>query len=102
MPNPSMPDAAELRARLNQNSVNLLLIDADVALTFADVAETSTDASRSRQAVRDARHAYDVICERRPRFSFSKDEEHTLKTKLQRIKERLTGLGEVFGGGREA
>jgi hypothetical protein len=82
--------------KLNRSGVELLMTDADLALTYVEIAETTRNASHSKQAVRDARRAYDVISAKRSEFRFSQEEAERLQAKLSSIRERLTKLGESF------
>lgn len=91
-----MSDAASLHEQLNRISVQLLLTDADAALTFVQVAEGTRSEERAKHAIRNARRAYDVISEKRPQFRFSKHAAETLETKLQNLRSRLLLLGEAF------
>lgn len=91
-----MRDVASLFEQTNRASVNLLLTDVDIALTYINIADTSKTESRAKQAVRDARRAYDVICEKRPRFYFSEQEAHELERKLVKLKDGLKRHGEPF------
>lgn len=92
-----MPDAVSLNEQLNHISVQLLLTDADIALTFLNVAEETHRDDSAEQAIRDARRAYDVICQKLTRFRFSKREAKMLGNKLQQIKARLMKLESRHG-----
>lgn len=85
-----------LNEKLNRASVEVLLTEADVALTFVNLATTSKDKSRSNQAVRNARAAYDLIHQKRLQFDFSPYEAQALQAKLGMIKSHLIRLGETF------
>lgn len=75
---------------LNENCVQLLLTDADLALTFIQCAETSNDSTRVDRAVQYALRAYTVICEKRPAFRFSDAQAQSLDIKLQLLRVALT------------
>ncbi|HTZ59644.1 MAG TPA: hypothetical protein VMB49_16165 [Acidobacteriaceae bacterium] len=91
-----MEDPSQLGEDLDRTSMKLLLQDADLALTFLDLAETAQDGSRRKKAAGDARRAYQVILQKRPRFSFSDVEARVLDIKLARIKAHLKRLGQRF------
>jgi hypothetical protein len=88
-----MPNPLQVKDDFNRASVKLLLTDADVALTFVGLAETTGDESHRKQAVQDARRAYHDIVRKRPQFSLANWEAHTLDLKLEQIRTRIKRLG---------
>jgi hypothetical protein len=87
-----MRDPSQLKEELNRASAKLLLIDADVALTFAEVALTTRDETNRKRAVKDARRAYDEVCTKRHRFKFSDSDGRTLNAKLEQVRAQLERL----------
>lgn len=80
---------------LNETSVQFLLTDADLALTFIQIAETSNDSRRVGQAVQDALTAYNMIRQKRGKFRLSDAQAQTLEGKLQQIRSGITQLGAI-------
>jgi hypothetical protein len=80
---------------LNQSRVNLLLHDADLALTSTEVARTTSDQDSYKHAVRNAKRAYKVIRESRLRFDLSTVQAEALDQKLEQIKRCLEQMDEI-------
>jgi hypothetical protein len=80
-------------ADVNEASVTLLLTDAEVALTFLDMAEvTSFPESRSRQ-IGEALTAFRSITKLSPRFVFTREQRRSLDEKLSVLRTRLLDAG---------
>jgi hypothetical protein len=80
-------------SELNRATVKVLLTDANVALTFMDIAETSTDETQRKQATRHARLAYHILRQKRPQFSFADSTARELDVRLEQLRIRLKRIG---------
>ena len=75
--------------RANAVKADLMLIDADMALSFLDLAElTKSSVVRQRQKVR-AAEAYRTVMERLPDVNFTKQQKAELDKILKKIRSRL-------------
>ena len=75
--------------RANAVKADLVLIDADMALSFLDLAElTKSSVVRQRQRVR-AAEAYRTVMERLPDVTFTKQQRAELDKMLKKIRSRL-------------
>ena len=75
--------------RANAVKADLMLIDADMALSFLDLAElTKSSVVRQRQKVR-AAEAYRTVMERLPDVTFTKQQKAELDKILKKIRSRL-------------
>jgi hypothetical protein len=90
---PKMRD--RFRQSLDQTSSQLLLNDADLALTFTEVAETTRDPKRRDRAIGAACKAYLLIQQKRGLFVFSENDGHRLESTLREIKARLENAGQL-------
>jgi len=92
---PSVPKSW-LSERANRNGANFLLIDAQVALTFSDLALRARDEQKRKRTAQTARTAYDTIMRLRDGFDLSDAETDELDANLQRLKGELHSLGQRF------
>lgn len=77
----------------NEAGVNLLMTDAEIALTFLDAAKITSDAAGAARKIREARRAYDSILHLIPRFTLSEEQSETLDERLSLLRERLRRIG---------
>jgi hypothetical protein len=77
-------------------SVEILKTDANVALTFTEVAPNHSSAAAKAKTVHLARRAYDYIKSRRLTLPVSDADADELDSKLAIVKQRLEALGEQF------
>jgi hypothetical protein len=87
---------SQLRDDFNRLSVEFLKADAEVALTFTNVARNLSDKQAAAESVRYARTAYNYISERRIQAPISRADAIGLDRKLATLRKRLEGLGEKF------
>jgi hypothetical protein len=76
----------------NRLSVEILLSDADLALTFTEIALNHCDQNSYARTVRNARKAYDTIAAKRSEVAMSADERTELDARLAVLKSRLEKL----------
>jgi hypothetical protein len=91
-----MPDSWQPREKSAILSVDILKIDADLALTFTESARLLSDPDRAAQSVRHARRAYDFIAGMRTEIPPSNTDTQELDSKLATLRKRLEDLGEMF------
>ena len=89
----SMPRRRALNPRTNKLSADFLIIDSEVALTFANLALTATSPEKKRRTAQTARKAYDTIMRLRQYVELSDAEESKLEANLRRLKRELQKLG---------
>lgn len=85
-----MKSIQELQAQSNQANVNLLFTDAEMALTFLDLARTSQDEKLKLRRMHEAGKAYTFIQRRIPTLRLTPDETIALNKKMALLKLRLT------------
>ena len=78
----------------NRILVELLLADADLAMTFIAIAETGPAQETTRRNIANASKAYDDICKRRPSVGMSPQDAKTLRQKLDKVREGLRSFGQ--------
>jgi hypothetical protein len=86
----------QLRNDFNRLSVEFLKADAELAPTFACVAQNLHHKQAWAESVRHARTAYDYISGRRIQVQISRADAIELDRKLAILRKRLEGLGEKF------
>jgi hypothetical protein len=86
-------DPSPLEER-NRIVSQLLQTDADLALTFIEVADTSLDPATTKRNIQNARKAYEDICRKRSSTPMSPKDMTVLQGKLDRIRENLRFFGE--------
>jgi hypothetical protein len=89
-------DFADIREDLNSTSIDLLLTDARLALTFLSTAETTESRETAERNIRNARKAYEFVQKCRLRYLFTESEAAELNSTLVQVKRRLEALGESF------
>jgi len=72
------------------------MTDADLALTFTDLALTHKDPEAAAQSFRRAQQAYDFIARKRTEVSISGANARELDAKLEILRNLLQELGERF------
>ena len=87
-----------LRDDFERLTLEVLLTDVDLALTFTDVAHNLSGQGAIEQTVRNARRAYNVISGKRSNLAISEDDSRQLDSKLNLLRRRLEELGEKFDG----
>ena len=85
-----------IREDINHTSVEILLTDSNVALTFLSVAETTENRETANRNIHNARRAYDSIQSSCVRYLFTEAQTMTLDTNLGEVKARLEALGQTF------
>jgi hypothetical protein len=91
-------DAAPKRPAVDTNRAraDFLLIDAEVALTFAGIALAAKDEEKKRRTTQTARKAYDTILRLRKNADLTDAEGIKLDRSLLRLKSELQRLGETI------
>jgi hypothetical protein len=89
-------DVRKLFEQTNGAGLQLMLTDADMGLTFVDLARSASNKEHVTQATKDARKAYDTICDTRSRYSFNAEEAAGLDAELEKLRAGLVLLGESF------
>ena len=87
---------SKLRESINRTSVDFLLTDADVALTFISVAETTSNQETAERNTHNAHKAYRTIQNLRAKYVLTDSEADTLDSRLAEVKLRLEALGQEF------
>jgi len=93
---PTMDELAASRERMNRASVDFLKIDLETALTFAEIARTSTDPFRKKRNLQAARKAYNAIVHLAQKVDLRSSDSAFLEKRLAQLKRELTVLGETF------
>ena len=86
----------ELREATSSASIDLLLTDARLGLTFITVAETATSDEGRERNIGNARKAHDWVCSKRPAFVLTDSQNRDLDSMLRELKSRLEALGQKF------
>jgi hypothetical protein len=81
---------------INQNGVNFLLADLDVALTFMDISETTHSEETAHRNHNNARKAYNTVLHLSERLVPSASERQVIDAKLGILKARLQAVGQQF------
>lgn len=85
--------SGDLFTDLNEASINILITDANVALTFTQIAATRKDAETVERNIQNALTAYRDISAKRLKFVFATEQAERLQGKLDLVKKRLHALG---------
>ena len=85
-----------LREQGNQNGIDFLLIDLDLANTFLDVAERSESEDTARRNHSNARKAYDTVIRLLPKLRPDERERRDINRKLSFLRRRLQAIGQQF------
>ena len=88
------PKTADLIEDRNRIAAELLLTDADLAVNFIAIADTSLDPDTTKRNIANARKAYDDICGRRGSVDMSPQNAKTLQQKLDKVREGLRFFGQ--------
>jgi len=83
-----------LLSRARRTSVMFLVSEAEVGLTFAEIALRSADPRRAAETRERARTAYQAAIHYRGRVSLTDEEAHEIGSRLSRLEDRLRQLGE--------
>lgn len=81
-----MKDPSEIRARVQEASLNFLVTEIETAGLFADIALKSDE----------NRRGYDTLVHYLGLFDLTQDEHATLLPKLESLKSKLQELGETL------
>lgn len=85
--------ADQLRSDLRKQFVEFLLVDADLGLTFAALAQAPQRATEGRKkSYENASKAYEVVKRLEQRVKLSEGEQEKLSSRLERLKTILTDL----------
>jgi hypothetical protein len=76
----------------NRNGVDFLLIDSEIALTFAGIALGALDEDKRRRTTRTARRAYDTIARLRSRIELNDQDRERLDANMERLQIELQQL----------
>jgi hypothetical protein len=79
-----------------RNQVKFLLVDLDAALTFLDIAKTTSDEEIRQRNYQNALHAYDTVCQLRKKAKLNKEQNKAIRKKLILFKTRLGALEQRF------
>lgn len=82
--------------RANQNGIDFLFIDLDLANTFMDLAEASQSEETARRNHPNARKAYDTVIRLMPKLRLNQHVRQDFNRKLSLLKRRLQGIGQQF------
>jgi hypothetical protein len=80
----------------NQNGVNFLLTDLDLALTFMDIAEVSRHEETVRRNHNSARKAYDTVVRLLEKLMPDVEQRQVIDANLAVLKARLQAVGQQF------
>lgn len=86
-----MEPGTELQERVNAVTVQLLLIDAEMALTMLDAADTTRLAENRIRGRAEARKAYDTILRLVENVEMNDEQRLLLETRLNELCRRLSG-----------
>ncbi len=78
----------------NHAKVDFLYTEAEVGLTFAEIALASKDPDKQKGAIVNARKAYDTIGRLRKAVQLTAEQDARLDKTLLRLKQQLELLGE--------
>jgi hypothetical protein len=93
----AMVDIRKVHEDFNQRGIDFLNIDADTALTMAQIASAADKNSEKRaRNQRNARRAYETILHFGERTTFTSEQADKLDHKLRLLKAALEQLGEVL------
>jgi len=81
--------------RVNRIRADFLLIDSEIALTFAGMALHANDPEKRRRTTQTAQKAYDTIMRMREHVDLGPVERKKLDANLQRLKAELRTLGQT-------
>jgi hypothetical protein len=76
--------------------VEFLLADLDAALTFLDVAKTTTNEETRKRNFQNARHAYDTVVELMQKVTLNDEQNEEIQEKLTLLRTRLAAAGQKF------
>jgi len=80
----------------NRLGVEFMFTDCDLAMTFLDVADTTTIPETAQRNRQNARKAYDAILYYRAKRVLSAAETKSIEDKLTALRTRLEAAGEQF------
>jgi len=83
-----------LESRTNKLRAHFLLIDSEIALTFATIASGASNQEKRRRTAQTARTAYDTIMRLRKHTNLDEAERKKLDDNVQRLKSELQRLGQ--------
>ena len=86
---------AEHGSEADQLTAEFLITDAQIALTFLDLAETTRHAKKSSRLIGEARRAYETILSFVRRSRFTPDQAQVLNKALEIIESRLRAANMV-------
>lgn len=87
---------ASVSDRANQNGIDLLFVDLDLANIFIDVARASPSDETARRNQSNARKAYETVLRLLPMLKPDEQERQDLDRKLSRLRNRLQAIGQQF------
>ena len=79
----------------NENKVDFIKTDLDIAITFAQIAQESTDENKAARNLRNARKAYDAVLHFLSTAALT-PRDRKITEKLAWLKSALMALGEQF------
>jgi hypothetical protein len=85
-----------MRSSAANNRVEFLLTDLDTALTFLDIARTTTNEETRRRNFENARRAYDTVIQLMQRVPLDDAQNEFIQGKLTLLRMRLEAAGQKF------
>lgn len=90
-------DRAEKSKSVRTTTIEVLIIDLDVGMTFTKIADTRRENPEARaRNIAKARGLYEHVLWRRGKVPLNDDDAHRLACGLTLLKNRLSALGEIF------
>jgi len=83
-----------VKSNANQAIVDFLKIELSLALTFADLAFTTSDPGTRDRNTANAKKAYETVSAKLPKIELSAAEAAQVQKGLERLKSALRSLGE--------
>ena len=88
-----MGSFSRLREESNKVGAEFLIVELDTALTFLDVAETTTSEESRQRNLKNAEVAYQTALRLAPRLMLMRDQKEAVSQRLAELKNRLEQLG---------
>lgn len=82
--------------RVNDSGADFLRTDLETALTYVNIARTSTNPQTVERNYRHAREAYDLVSRLLPQIKSAAPQRQTIEQKLAQLRARLEAAGQQF------